>query len=116
MWEETGSSDTRLLMEPLISDALVIAGQSRKGADRREHVVPRVFICHECHRLFQAGRTIPQVAEFIAQHLRIVRISIEEQRHLDQNLRLKQTMPIGWSVGDDIYARLRVAGIEFDLV
>lgn len=114
MWEETGRSDTRLLMEPLISNGLVIAGRSRKGADRKEHVVPRSFICQESHRLFQEGATISQVADFIARHLQIVLISFEEQRLLDNHLRLKETMPTGWTIGDDIYARLKAANIEFE--
>lgn len=114
MWEETGSSDTRLLIEPLISDKLITVGQSRKGADHREHVVPRVFICHECHKLFSANCSINEVAQFIAKHLRVVKISREEQIHLDHNLKLRETMPIDWTVGDDVYARLREANVEFD--
>jgi hypothetical protein len=115
MWEETGSSDTRLLIEPLVSNKLITVGQSRKGAVHREHVVPRVFICHECHRRFAANQSIDEVAKFIAAHLRVIMISREEQIHLDQTLRLRETMPSDWTVGSDIYARLRAANIEFDL-
>jgi hypothetical protein len=37
MWEESGSSDTRLFMEPLIPDSFVIVGQflGKASLDRR---------------------------------------------------------------------------------
>jgi hypothetical protein len=44
LWEETGHSDTRLFLEPLIPRSFVIVGQSKAGGYYNEHVVPRVVI------------------------------------------------------------------------
>jgi hypothetical protein len=47
MWEEKGSSDTRLLIEPMIPDDFVLVGQSKAAVDKanqyKEHVVPRMM-------------------------------------------------------------------------
>jgi hypothetical protein len=119
MWEETGNSDTRLFMEPLIPDSFVIVGQSKAGGDHKEHVVPRVVICKKCHEMFANGESIEAVAVFIRKFLKFVRISKAEQVKLDKkldNLNLRQRMPDGWSFeSGDVFQRLRLADIDFDL-
>ena len=116
MWEETGRSDTRLLMEPLIPNSFVIAGASRAGKEYKEHVVPRVLICNRAHEMFESGSTIPDVADFISEYLKVVLISRGEQYHLDVTLGLKNKMPEAWTfAGGGVYDRLIAAGIEFDL-
>ncbi len=118
MWQEKGSSDTRLLTPPIIPDELVTVGESIAGRDHREHVVPRNIICYECHDMFLAGASVQSVAEFIGKYLKIVWISRAEQQKLDQGrqLNLRQRMPDGWSFeSGSIFARLDKAGIEVKL-
>lgn len=118
MWEETGSSDTRLFLEPLIPDDFVIVGQSRAGGSHKEHVVPRVEICRKCHEMFSNGDSIETVAVFIRKFLKVVKIAKEEQEKLDKgcNLNLRQRMSDGWSFENgDAFERLRKANIQFDL-
>lgn len=115
MWEEKGSSDTRLLIPPLIPDDFVIVGESIAGRDHREHVIPRKVICCRCHEMYKNGATIDEVATFIQNNLKIVYISREEQRRLDSRneLNLRQCMPIGWAFETgNIYERLNVAGVK----
>jgi len=116
MWEERGSSDTRLLQEPLIPDDFVIVGESINGRHHKEHVVPRMLICDESHKMFAQGASVEEVAKFIQRNLKIVLIAKTEQTLLDKSthLNLRQSMPdSSWLDGGDIYARLRVAGIFF---
>jgi len=117
MWEESGSSDSRLLQEPLIPEVFVVVGKSRKGTSRKEHVVPRVVICDICHRLYDQGATIEDVAQVIKKLLKIVLIDKEEQKYLDHKLNLKQVMPDDWDFKEgDIFKRLKEANIEFDFL
>lgn len=117
LWEEKGSSDTRLLFDPWIPDRLTIVGRSRActGKIYREHVVPRALIAHKVHAMFAAGASNTEVATYIQEHIKIVEISEEEARRLDHkaNFGLKTKMPEGWEPGGDIYARLAAAGIEW---
>lgn len=118
MWEEKGSSDTRLLEALFLPDELTVVGRSRafNGKGRREHVVPRLVIIKECHRMIEAGETDQAVAELIRNHAKIVLISAEECERLDRSahLGLRQSMPVGWKFGDDVFARLNMAKIEWD--
>jgi hypothetical protein len=118
LWEEKRSSDTRLLESFFIPDAFTVVGQSAAltdGKPHREHVVPRLVVVGECHRLLATGATDRNIADVIRDNVKIVLISQEERLRLDssRNLGLKQTMPKGWRFGDDIYARLHAAGIEW---
>ncbi|MEI6708499.1 MAG: hypothetical protein WCK96_15350 [Methylococcales bacterium] len=116
MWEERGSSDTRLLIPPLIPDEFVIIGESINGREHREHIIPRVVICNQCHKMFSEGVDINTVARFIRNNLKIIYISKDEQHLLDngKQLNLRQRMPTGWSFeSGDIYVRLNTAKIEF---
>ena len=118
MWEETGNSDTRLFIEPIISDQFVIVGQSKRGGMRKEHIVPRVVICDQCHRMFERDSSVEDVAKFIRKFLKIILVSKDEQDILDKkvNLNLKQRMPDGWTFETGCeFERLKVAGIEYDL-
>jgi hypothetical protein len=118
LWEEKGSSDTRLLESLFLPDELVLAGRSRSydGKGRREHVVPRLVIIKECHDMLERGETDDAIAAFIREHVKIVMISNDECERLDRAARpgLRQTMPIGWIIGDDVFARLKTAQIEWD--
>ena len=118
LWEETGTSDTRLLDCFLIPDTLTVVGQSlaaSPGDTCREHVVPRLWIIRECHRRLGHGASDHEIARLIRDNLKIVKISKEERSRLDRttNLGLRQKMPIEWSFGGDIFARLQAAGIQW---
>lgn len=124
MWEEKGSSDTRILHSPLIPDEYVYVGDSLDGTDHKEHIVPRMVICKGCHEIFEKGKLsglpkselIVKAADLIQKHLKIVRISRAEQQRLDHKskLNLKQRMPENWSFEDgDPFARLKLANIQF---
>ncbi len=117
MWEEKGSSDTRLLLPPLIPDEYVVHGRSRSGGSLREHVIPRRVICVECHKMLEAGATDEEIASYIQQRLLIVYVSEEERDLLDKgsNLNLRQRMPEGWCPKNGHpMERLKSAGIEWD--
>lgn len=118
MWEEKGSSDTRLLENWLIPDDFVTVGESLAGTDHREHVVPRMMLCEKAHAMFRDGASIEDVASFLRRFLKIVLISRAEQQRLDNKdqLNLRQKMPDGWSFeSGDVFARLAAADIKFRL-
>lgn len=118
LWEEKGSSDTRILLEPFISNQIVTVGQSKNKGNYREHAVPRMLICIECHTMLEQGKSVEDLANFIRKFLKIVLISKEEQQTLDKssNLNLKQKMPEGWTFASGSpFDRLKAAGIEYDL-
>lgn len=117
MLEEKGSSNTDLLEKLLIDDRLVVVGRSSVDATYREHVIPRLVLCIECHRLIQEeGKSDLEVGRFIADNLKIVLLQEHERSVLDRAKphNLRQRMPDGWKFGDDPFARLRVAGIQFE--
>jgi len=115
MWEEKGSSDSRLLESMMLPDDLTMVGKSvaLTGRGRREHVVPRLVIVNECHRMLACGATDAEVAAYIKDHVRIVLVTDEERLRLDRvdQMGLRQTMPPGWMPGHDIFARLAAADI-----
>ncbi|MCF8177117.1 MAG: hypothetical protein K9J74_01285 [Sulfuritalea sp.] len=113
LWEE-GRGDTRLLDDPFIPDEFVVAGTSKQGGGRREHVIPRLMIYDRCLEMYENQTSIGDVAKFIRRHLIIVHISRDEQNLIDKTLGLKTRMPDGWEFEkSDIYARLKIGGIEF---
>ena len=116
IWEEDGKSyDTRLLDEPLIPSGYVTVGESVRGSECREHVVPRDVICKKCVEMFKAGADLTQIATLIRDNLKVVLITREERYNLDSSskLNLRMRMPAGWTFGQDVFARLQYAGIEF---
>lgn len=118
MWEEKGSSDSRLLFDPWMPDRLTTMGRSHActGKIYREHVVPRVLIAREVHKMFGDGRSDADVARYIRDHVKIVEITKEEADRLDRanQTNLKTRMPDGWAAGGDVYARLAAAGIAWE--
>ncbi|WP_421739979.1 hypothetical protein [Caulobacter sp.] len=116
LWEEKGSSDTRLLEALLIPDELTVVGRSyAENATRREHVVPRLVIVKECHQMLEREQSDEALAKLIRDNTRIVLISKEESERLDRvdQTNHRQTMPAGWKFGDDPFARLKKAEIEW---
>jgi hypothetical protein len=120
LWEERGSSDTRLLEGLLLPDELTVVGRSRALHDgeprRREHVVPRRVIVVECHEMLARGATDEAIAAFIRDHTKIVLITAAEAERLDRadELGLRQTMPKDWLFGGDVFRRLAEANIQWN--
>jgi hypothetical protein len=116
LWEEGDRrADTRLF-ETLIRDEYVISGTSIKGEthpEHRAHVVPRKVIRDCCLNLFDQGASDHDVAVFIRDHLKIIKITKEEAAYLNKGL--KDKMPAGWTVGGDIMARFSAADISIRL-
>lgn len=118
VWEETGYSDTRLLEAMILPDVLTVAGFSAAAEEasmRREHVVPRIFIIDECKRMLRVGEPDAAIAGLINHNTKIVYVSPSQQKILDSkyHLNLSRKMPDGWKFGDDIFARLSKAKIEW---
>lgn len=120
MWEETGTSDTRLFLEPIIPYSFVLVGRSKgNNATYNEHVVPHVILCRKCHDMLlldNSDKSLENIAMFIKKFLKVVQITKDEQMRLDVDLGLKQKMPDGWTFDTgDVFARLDVAGINYEL-
>jgi len=116
MLEETGHSHSRLLEGPLLPDDLTEIGMSDSITEGgwREHVVPCRVVIYECHRRFASGESDADVAKYIRDHVKIVRISDAERRLLDgRESGLKQSMPGDWKYGDDIFRRLANVGVKW---
>lgn len=103
--------NARALLYADEQDNIITVGSS-SCPQYREHVVPCILVAQRAAELCMEGKSDEEVASFIKDHLAIVRISIEQARYLDIDLKLKDRMPEGW--GDSIYARLEFAEIEFD--
>lgn len=118
LWEEKGSSDTRLLEAFFLPDEFTVVGQSVKfdGLGRREHVIPKLVITKHCHDLLDQKQPDEAIARFIREHVRIVKISKDECDRLDRRdgLGLRQKMPDGWTFGDSPFARLEAVGIQWE--
>lgn len=83
---------------------------------RLEHIVPCIVLLNESIRLIKESR-IPHshIAELLAKHWKVAHITKEEQQILDGNLKLKSTMPQGWSFENgNSLARLNLAGISLN--
>ena len=117
LWEEKGSSDTRLLESLFLPDEYTIVGRSIASpvGGRREHVIPRLVLAKECHLMLDRGATDEELAAFLRANVKIVIVSEEERRRMDDRtqLRLRQRMPDGWLFGDDPFARLAAADIHW---
>ena len=119
MWLETGRSDTRLFIEPIIPNSFVLAGTSKAGS-YREHIVPRIILCEECHKKLEqdySDGALLDMAIFIRKFLKVILITSTEQRTLDHELGLKTRMPDGWTFETGSpFARLDAAKIDYELL
>lgn len=81
---------------------------------RPEHVVPCSYMIKQLDRLIIEGKYSDKVlAEALQKNWKIARITHEEARKLDFELKLKNEMPEGWDfMTGDPKARLEQAGIK----
>lgn len=98
--------------------AYVPHGVSRAGIGHHEHVVPCAYLCRQSLAMLRAGHTNAEVVRFLRHCLAIVTITPDERDALDRSdgLGVNDTMPDRWQPDTgDIFARLVLAGIAFDM-
>ena len=119
LWEETGYSDSRLIDAILLPDWLITVGitASPERPLRREHIVSRICVIEECKAMIKTERSDRELADLIGTNTKIVLISLSESvrvNSLRDQKSLKDNMPAGWEFGHDVFARLNLAGIEWN--
>jgi hypothetical protein len=110
-----GLENTRALLEGDSIDHLITIGESvnrTKENTYREHIVPCILIYNQAVTMTMEKRSITEIAQMIKTNLAIVLITNEEAEKLDNELDMQTSMPENWKFGDDIFARLTVAGIQ----
>lgn len=109
-----GLENTRALLEGDSIDHLITIGESvnrTKENTYREHIVPCIMIYNQAITMTMEKSSVTEIAQMIKSNLAIVLISNEEADKLDGELDMQTSMPEGWKFGDDIFARLKTAGI-----
>ncbi len=109
-----GLENIRALLEGDSIDHLITIGESVKRTKEntyREHIVPCILIYNQAVTMTMEKCSVTEIAQMIINNLAIVLITNEEADKLDGELDLQTSMPEGWKFGDDIFARLKVAGI-----
>ena len=110
-----GLENTRALLEGDSIDHLITIGESvnrTKDNTYREHIVPCILIYNQAVTMTMEKRSVTEIAQMIKNNLAIVLITTEEAAKLDYELDMQTSMPEDWKFGDDVFARLKVAGIE----
>lgn len=79
----------------------------------REHVIPVNRVLSEARRLAASGTNAARIAHFLKANLTVFILTAAEAEGLDSMPGLQNDMPQGWNWGDDPFARLDAAGIEF---
>lgn len=110
LWEEKQIAHSRIF-ETLIPDLYVVSGSSKNGSDWREHAVPCSVLRDWSYKMFDEGSSVNEVAQFVREHLKIYRISLQERIKLDFEMGLKNKIPLHWKPGNH-FERLAAAGIE----
>lgn len=96
-------------------DDIIIIGESVSRTPEnsyREHIIPCDFLISEAVEMVKRGDSDAQIAMMFKNLLNIVLITPDQAKYLDSDLGLKVDMPDGWKVGDDPFARLKIASIE----
>jgi len=110
-----GLENARSLLESDSIDHLITIGESvnrTKENTYREHIIPCIMIYNQAVTMTMEKRPVTEIAQMIKNNLAIVLITKEEADKLDNELDMQTSMPEGWRFGDDIFARLNVAGIS----
>lgn len=79
----------------------------------REHLIPVNCVLSEARRMAAEGRKRAHIAQFLKEHLIVVIITSGEAKRLDGMPGLRDNMPEGWKWGDDKFARLDAAEIDY---
>jgi hypothetical protein len=79
-----------------------------------EHAVPVDFLYKASIDMFNAGKTVEDVVDFLERNLKVVYIRPKDATRLDGELKLKTGMPAGWVDGNSPFARLDVASITVE--
>ncbi len=104
------------IFERLIFDGYIILGKSEQAAKLRsmpyrEHVVPCAYIRDRAFRLFHEGKEVDDVARMVGRLLKIVFITPDEAKQVDQ--KYKDKMPDDWDwMNDPVTRRLDDVGIK----
>lgn len=107
------------IVELFIPDEIVPHGTGDGDQEHREHVVPCLYLLEKCKERFSSGARVEDVADFLARHVVVVKISKKQQQRLDASktnggLGYKNTMPKGWQPDRNcIFQRLHEAAISF---
>lgn len=80
-----------------------------------EHLVPCIKIHNEAIAMAKAGESAIKISQMIEKNLKIVYIRTKDADRLNGPLGLKIDMPKGWKFGDDIFARLNVGKIKWEI-
>jgi hypothetical protein len=110
-----GLENIRALLEGDSIDHLITIGESTnrtKENTYREHIVPCILIYNQAITMTTEGCSVTEIAQMIKNNLAIVLITNEEAEKLDNEMDLQTSMPEGWNFGDDVFARLKTAGIS----
>lgn len=110
-----GLENTRALLEGDSIDHLITIGESvnrTKENTYREHIVPCIMIYNQAVTMTMEKRSVTEIAQMIKNNLAIVLITNEEAELLDNELDMQTSMPENWKFGDNVFARLDVAGIK----
>lgn len=116
---EEGAPAHSRVVELFVPETFVPQGEGCDGPEHREHVVPCVYLRDECLRRYKNGAIVEAIADFLQRHVVVIKISKEQQKHLDGSMRnghlgLKNKMPEGWEPDRDcIFQRLHEAKISF---
>jgi len=103
-------------------DKMITVGYSIKGREQekngkpayREHTVPIDWTINKAFEMFQNDYSVDEVAQMFKRNIKIVLISDEEQDLLDNKLKLRTTMPLGFEDGHDPLTRIHFAGIVLE--
>ncbi len=99
----------------IILDEWITVGESLKGKEYKEHVVPLALIRDQVFKMFEEGESVENVGGFLEKNLKIVLITKKESHKLDYQLGFKSSMPSSWKWGDDEFQRLKQADIRYIL-
>lgn len=117
--EGRGGIHTRLFSHMLHPEKnFVYAGRTMeagKGNTHPEHVVPCCVLVEETRNLIRGGEmTDDAIAALLQKHWKIVDISSEQAKFIDETLGWRSSMPASWDYRTgDTFARLSNAGIKF---
>lgn len=111
-WEDKQRAHSRVF-DTLVPIRYTFVGTSLKGGSYKERIVPCAYLRDLASFQFEKGRSLDDVANMLDRLLKVAIITKDEQKALDQDLRLRNRMPENWDPDTDSpFARFQAAGIE----